>query len=353
MKVAPPDGPHSGRGSSRQERSGPARSRLALTRFAAGGAAALLVAVAVVDVRQSAASGTGENEKLLLIAPAAPGGGWDMLAREMQNGLREEGLRRNVEVTNAEGAGGTIGLTQTANREGQSGVLTMTGLGMVGAVESLGSQHTMADSTPIAQLASEYLTVVVPKNSPYKTLDDLAAAWRDKKGGLPVAGGSMGGVDQIFAAQVAQSMDVPPGDINYLPYAGGGEVLTSLLSSTSQVGFGTFGDFRDQLESGSVRALGISSAKRLKGVDDLPTLREQGYDVEMSNWRGVIAPPGLSKDEIARLEKVVAKLRTTDAWADTLTRNRWTDTYQDRADFEAFLKEEIAVTRKTVKALGL
>lgn len=103
-----------------------APTRAALTRIAACGAAAILVGVAVVDVRQSAASGTGENEKLLLIAPAAPGGGWDMLARELQNGLREEGLRRNVEVSNAEGAGGTIGLTQTANREGQSGVLTMT-----------------------------------------------------------------------------------------------------------------------------------------------------------------------------------------------------------------------------------
>ncbi|MCK1795380.1 tripartite tricarboxylate transporter substrate binding protein [Streptomyces sp. XM4193] len=330
-----------------------APTRAALTRIAACGAAAILVGVAVVDVRQSAASGTGENEKLLLIAPAAPGGGWDMLAREMQNGLREEGLRRNVEVSNAEGAGGTIGLTQTANREGQSGVLTMTGLGMVGAVETLGSQHTMADATPIAQLASEYLTVVVPKNSPFRTADELADAWREKKRGLPVAGGSMGGVDQIFAAQVAQSMKVPPGGINYLPYAGGGEVLTSLLSGTAQVGFGTYGDFSDQLESGAVRALGISSPQRLKGVDELPTLREQGYDVEMSNWRGVIAPPGIGEEEAKKLERVLAKLRKTPTWADTLKRNRWTDTYQGREEFTAFLKEEVAVARKTVKALGL
>lgn len=328
------------------------RTSRALTRATACAAAVLLVGVALVDVRQKAASGSGPGEKLMLLAPAAPGGGWDMLAREMQSGLRDEGLRYNVEVDNAEGAGGTIGLSQNANREGQDNVLTMTGLGMVGAVETLGSEHTMADSTPIAQLASEYLAVVVPADSPYKDLDDLAADWRKKTGKLPVAGGSMGGVDQIFAARVAESMKASPSEINYLPYAGGGEVLTSLLSGTADVGFGTLSDFSDQMENGSVRALGLSSAKRLDGVD-IPTLREQGYDVEMSNWRGVIAPPGLSEEETAKLEKVVRELRSSPAWADTLKRNRWTDTYQGRPAFEAFLKREISETKETVKALGL
>ena len=323
-----------------------------LTRAAGGAVAVLLVSVALVDVRQNAESSSGPGEKLLLIAPAAPGGGWDMLAREMQNGLREEGLRYNVEVSNAEGAGGTIGLTQTANRSGQDNVLTMTGLGMVGAVETLGSQHSMADATPIAQLASEYLSVVVPKNSPYKTLDDLADDWQGKATKLPVAGGSMGGVDQIFAARVAESMDVSPGEINYLPYAGGGEVLTSLLSGTSEVGFGTLGDFSDQLETGAVRALAVSSTERMDGVD-VPTLVEEGYDVEMSNWRGVIAPPGLSEEQQVKLEKVVNKLRQSPSWDDTLKRNRWTDTYQNREDFERFLQTEIAETKETVKALGL
>lgn len=323
-----------------------------LKRTAAVSAAVLLVGAAVVDVRQKAASGSGPGEKLMLIAPAAPGGGWDMLAREMQSGLREEDLRYNVEVANAEGAGGTIGLTQNANRHGQDNVLTMSGLGMVGAVESLDSQHTMADSTPIAQLASEYLTVVVPAKSPYKTLDDLAEDWPGKAKDLPVAGGSMGGVDQIFAARVAESMDAPPAEINYLPYAGGGEVLTSLLSGTADVGFGTLGDFSDQLETGSVRALGVSSEERLDGVD-VPTMAEEGYDVEMSNWRGVIAPPGLTRAETAKLERLVEKLRNSPSWADTLKRNRWTDTYQGRAEFEEFLKKETAETRKTVKALGL
>ncbi|GAB3497147.1 tripartite tricarboxylate transporter substrate binding protein [Nocardiopsis coralliicola] len=324
----------------------------ALARAAGGAAALALVAVAVADVARSAESGTGAAEKLLLVAPAAPGGGWDMLAREMQNGLREEGLRYNVEVDNAEGAGGTIGLTQTANRAGQDNVLTMTGLGMVGAVETTGSQHTMDDATPIAQLASEYLVVVVPADSPYSDLDDLAEAWRSEAGTLPVAGGSMGGVDQIFAARVAEGMDVPPGGINYLPYAGGGEVLTSLLSGTSEVGFGTLGDFTDQIDGGRLRALGISSGEPIDGVD-VPTLTESGYDVEMSNWRGVIAPPGLSDAEAARLEELTAELRESPAWADTLERNRWTDTYQDREDFARFIDDEVAMAQETVEELGL
>lgn len=329
------------------------RRARALTRAAGGTAAAALIAVALVDVHQNAASGTGPGEKLLLIAPAAPGGGWDTQAREMQNGLREEDLRYNVEVANAEGAGGTIGLTQTANRAGQDGVLTMTGLGMVGAVETIGSEHTMADATPVAQLASEYLVVVVPADSPYQTLDDLEADWREREATLPVAGGSMGGVDQIFAARVAEGMGVSPGGMNYLPYSGGGEVLTALLSGTAAVGFGTLGDFSDQVdEGGPLRALAISSEERLPGVD-VPTLTELGHPLEMSNWRGVMAPPGLDEEAVDRLEELVTDLRNSPSWADTLERNRWTDTYQDREEFTEFLRTEIAETRETVEALGL
>lgn len=329
------------------------RDRGVLIRLAGGLCALLLVGTALFDVRQSAASGTGLQEKLLLIAPAAPGGGWDALAREIQNGLREEGLRFNVEVRNAEGAGGTIGLAQTANRQGQANVLTMTGMGMVGAVETTGSPYTMADATPIAQMASEYLAVVVSADSPHHTLDDLAEEWREKAGTLPVAGGSMGGVDQIFAAQVAQAMGITPGEINYLPYSGGGEVLTSLLSNTSQVGFGTLGDFGDQVGEGApLRALAVSSPERLEGVD-IPTIVEQGYDVEMSNWRGVIAPPGLTEEEVARLETLMAELTASDSWADTLERNRWTDTHQGSAEFEEFLEGEITLTQETIEELGL
>ncbi|MFD6951072.1 tricarboxylic transporter [Nocardiopsis sp. TSRI0078] len=329
------------------------RDRGVLIRLAGGLCALLLVGTALFDVRQSAASGTGQQEKLLLIAPAAPGGGWDALAREMQNGLREEDLRFNVEVRNAEGAGGTIGLAQTVNRAGQANVLTMTGMGMVGAVETTGSPYAMADATPVAQMASEYLAVAVPADSPYQSLDDLAGDWREKVGTLPVAGGSMGGVDQIFAAQVARSMDIPPGEINYLPYSGGGEVLTSLLSGTSDVGFGSLSDFGDQIGEGApLRALAVSSPERLEGVD-IPTIVEQGYDVEMSNWRGVIAPPGLTEEEVDRLESLVDELVATDSWADTLERNRWTDTHQGREEFEEFLDAEIALTQETIEELGL
>ncbi|GAB3713399.1 Bug family tripartite tricarboxylate transporter substrate binding protein [Nocardiopsis oceani] len=329
------------------------RDRGVLLRLVGGLCALLLVGVALYDVRESAASGNGAQEKLLLIAPAGPGGGWDTLAREMQNGLREEDLRFNVEVRNADGAGGTIGLAQTVSREGQDSVLTMTGLGMVGAVETTGSLHTMEDVTPIAQMASEYMAVVVPEDSPYETIDDLAEDWRERPGDLPVAGGSMGGVDQIFAAQAAESMDVSSGEINYLPYSGGGETLTSLLSGTSEVGFGTLGDFSDQVEDdGPLRALAVSSPERLDGVD-VPTFAELGYDLEMSNWRGVIAPPGLSGEDADELEVLVRELLATDAWADTLERNRWTETYQGRDEFGEFLDEEVALTRETVKELGL
>ncbi|WP_377451496.1 Bug family tripartite tricarboxylate transporter substrate binding protein [Rhodococcoides fascians] len=214
------------------------------------------VTVAGIDAARSA-SGSDAPAKLTLIAPAAAGGGWDLVARESQQALRSDGIVNNAQVVNVPGAGGTIGLSQLENLSGQPTTVMITGTVMLGGIAINNSDTTLADTVPIAKLAEDFEVFVVPKDSPIQNLDDMIEAWRANPGGLPIGGGSLGGIDHIVAGQLAQEADIDPAAINYIAYSGGGEVLTSLLSNTVGVAVSGFNDFRDQIEAGNVRALAV------------------------------------------------------------------------------------------------
>ncbi|MGB6276391.1 MAG: tripartite tricarboxylate transporter substrate-binding protein, partial [Rhodococcus sp. (in: high G+C Gram-positive bacteria)] len=209
------------------------------------------VTVAGIDAANSA-SGSDARAKLTLIAPAAAGGGWDLVARESQQALRSDGIVNNAQVVNVPGAGGTIGLSQLENLSGQPTTVMITGTVMLGGIAINNSETTLADTVPIAKLAEDFEVFVVPRDSPIQNLEDMIEAWRANPGGLPIGGGSLGGIDHIVAGQLAQEADIDPAAINYIAYSGGGEVLTSLLSNTVGVAVSGFNDFRDQIEAGNV-----------------------------------------------------------------------------------------------------
>ncbi|MET0797761.1 MAG: tripartite tricarboxylate transporter substrate-binding protein, partial [Rhodococcus sp. (in: high G+C Gram-positive bacteria)] len=224
------------------------------------------VTVAGIDAARSA-SGSDARAKLTLIAPAAAGGGWDLVARESQQALRSDGIVNNAQVVNVPGAGGTIGLSQLENLSGQPTTVMITGTVMLGGIAINNSDTTLADTVPIAKLAEDFEVFVVPKDSPIQNLEDMIEAWRANPGGLPIGGGSLGGIDHIVAGQLAQEADIDPAAINYIAYSGGGEVLTSLLSNTVGVAVSGFNDFRDQIEAGNVRALAVAAPEPLEGFD--------------------------------------------------------------------------------------
>ncbi|AUS77340.1 tripartite tricarboxylate transporter substrate binding protein [Actinoalloteichus sp. AHMU CJ021] len=312
---------------------------------------AALVVLAGIDAGNSAAGASARN-KLTLMAPAAPGGGWDLAARESQQALRSSGVVNNAQVVNVPGAGGTIGLSQTVGRAGDETTLMVTGTVMLGAVEVNGSEHGLDDVTPIARLADDYVVVVVPADSPYQTLDDFLADWRSNPHGTAIGGGSLGGTDHLLAGLLAQEGGVDPGSLNYISYAGGGEVMTALLSHTVAVGVSGYNDFSDQIEAGRLRALGVSAAEPVEGIE-IPTFIEQGVDVELPNWRGVMAPPGLTDEARAEMEAIITEMVETEEWADALDRNRWADTFMVGEEFEEFLDQDIARIRQVIEELGL
>ena len=290
---------------------------------------------------------------LRIIAPAAPGGGWDQTARAMQQALQTAGIVHTASVENVPGAAGTIGLARLIGAERGKGDVTMvSGLIMLGAIVSHQSPVTLADATPIARLTGEYEVVVVPRSSPYRTLATLLDAFRARPESIAWAGGSAGGTDQILAGLIADAVGVSPRRVNYVAFAGGGESIAAILGGQVTVGISGLGEFAAQIAAGTVRVLAISSAERLRDVE-APTLREQGVDVVLENWRSLMGPPGINTEDRRRLDRAVAAMVSSTAWQETLTRYGWNDRYLAGAEFARFLIDEEARVNSILDKLGV
>lgn len=332
----------------------PGRRRRAICAVAAL-AALSLAACSASSSTGAGASGTTAGEKpfarLDIMAPAAPGGGWDGTARAMGAAIESAGLAKSVTVKNVAGAGGTVGLAQLANDKSDSSLMVM-GLVMVGAVATNQSQATLKDVTPIARLTAEDEVIVVPAGSPYRSVKDLADAMKAKGRAVTISGGSAGGTDHIVAGLLGKAAGVAPADLNYIPFSGGGESLAALLGNKVQVGISGVSEYAEQIKAGKLRALAVTGPKRVAGID-APTLKEAGYDVELTNWRGVVAPGGISDAARRRLVDTVTKMQASSTWKDALAKNGWTDTFLAGDDFNAYLTKEMSTTETVLKDLGL
>ena len=294
----------------------------------------------------------GDLSRLRIMAPASPGGGWDTSARLLQRVIRSNGIARNVQVFNVEGAGGTIGLGQLS-RESDDALLMMMGLVMVGAIETNKAKVKLTDVTPIARLLGEAEILVVPKQSPYDTLEDFVAGWRKKPRETPLAGGSAGGTDQILAGLLAEAGDVDPRSVNYIAYSGGGESLAALLGNKVAAGISGVGEYGPQVRSGDLKGLAVSSAERSGQVPDVPTITEAGLDVTVTNWRGLMAHPGMAPEARADLVDLVTRAHDTADWKDILTKNGFDDEFLPGEDYGRFLAEEQQRVTEILDRIGL
>ncbi|ALE74168.1 tricarboxylic transport membrane protein [Pseudonocardia sp. EC080625-04] len=318
----------------------------------------LVAALAVTAFADAARSGQGQaaRSNLTLIAPAAAGGGWDLVAREAQQSMRTGNVVNTVQVVNIPGAGGTIGLNQLAGLAGEETTMMVTGTVMLGGISQSNSPLSLEDTTPIARVAEDFEVIAVPADSPFRTLEDFLAAWKEDPRGLPVGGGSAGGIDHMVAAQLAQARGVPVEDLVYTPHPGGGELTLSLLSTaagTVGVGISGYNDFRDLVEAGQLRVLAVVSPERLEGVD-APTMDELGLpQVDLVNWRGLVAPAGITPEERAELEQITREMVGTESWAESVERNRWVRSEAYGDDFGEFLVSEQRRIDDLLKELGL
>lgn len=313
---------------------------------------ALGAAAAVLSGCAGTVAKPGDLSRLRLMVPASPGGGWDTTARVLQRVMQQAGLARNVQVFNVEGAGGTIGLGQLS-RETDDALLMMMGLVMVGAVETNESAVKLTQVEPVARLIGEAEIVVAPANAPFDDLQGFVEAWRADPRGTPIAGGSAGGTDQILAGLLAKAGGVDPKQLNYIAYSGGGESLAALLGSQVAAGISGVGEYGEQVLSGDLKGLAVSSAQRAGQVPDVPTIMESGFDVEVLNWRGLMTRPGISPEALQELTNLVTAAHDSPEWAEVLAKQGWDDLLMTGPDFKAFLAEEEARVQGVLKEIGL
>lgn len=292
-------------------------------------------------------------ETLKIFVPAAPGGGWDGTGRTIEQILRTTGAIKAAQVTNKGGAGGAVGLPEFVNQwKGQGNSLMVAGMVMVGGLLTNKSPYKMGQCVPIARLTGEFEALVVPANSPFKDLKDFVAALKANPEKVAVAGGSAGGTDHIMLAMIAKAVGVDTSKINYVAFAGGGPAQAAILGNHVMAGISGYGEFSEQIKAGKMRALAISSDKRQAGID-VPTLREQGVDVELFNWRGVFAPPAVSDADKAAMVKLMQTMVESKEWKDELVKRDWTSIPLFGDDYAKYIASEETRIGAILKDLGL
>jgi len=314
----------------------------------------LVLVMAACTTEDGGGNGTADypTDDLQIMAPADPGGGWDSTARAMQPVLEEVG-GVGAEVYNVGGAGGTIGLAEFAEETiGNPHQLMVMGLVMVGGILTNESQVTLDDVTPIAALTSEQEAIVVTADSEYETLEQLVDAWIADPTSISWGGGSAGGTDHILVGLLAQAAGIDPGDVNYVPHAGGGEAINAILSGAVTAGVSGVSEFADQVDAGEMRWLAVSGEAAPEGID-APTIGDAGFDVVLENWRGVVGAPELSDEDREAVVGLITEMHDSNAWQAALTDNGWTDFFVAGDEFDTYLEEEKTRVEGVLTEIGL
>jgi putative tricarboxylic transport membrane protein len=290
---------------------------------------------------------------LKMMIPANPGGGWDGTGRALGKALQEAGAASAVTFENKGGAGGAIGLAQFFNAsKGDGNAIMVMGAVMLGAIIRNKPPVSVTQVTPLARLTTEYNVFVLPANSPYKSMAEVVAQMKKDPGSIKWGGGSAGATEHIAIAMIARDAGIDPTKINYVPFRGGGEAVAAIIGGNVTAGGSGYSEFQPYIESGKMKAIAMTSGARQKGID-VPTLKEQGINVEIGNWRGVYGAAGITDAQKNALVDMITKATKTKAWAEALEKNNWTPAFLAGKAFEDFVDNDFASLRATMVKSGL
>jgi putative tricarboxylic transport membrane protein len=310
-----------------------------------------LAALAAAALPLAAPASAQAIGTLKMMIPANPGGGWDQTGRSLAAAMQASKVVQSVQFDNKGGAAGTIGLAQFVNAaKGDPNALMIGGMVMVGGIILNKSPVDLSLVTPIARLTSEYEVIVVPANSPHKTIGDLVKAFKAEPGKVAWGGGSAGGTDHILVGLIAKATGGDATKINYVPFKGGGEAIAAIIGGHVSAGVSGLGEFAEQIKAGRMRALAVSSPARLDGI---PTLKEQGIDVVLGNWRGVFAAPGITPAQRDSLVTAVKTATESASWKETLAKFGWDGEFLGGDDYKKFLDEDTKRIGAIIESLGL
>lgn len=310
-----------------------------------------LAALAAAGVLPMQARAAGANLKMMI--PANPGGGWDTTGRALGKAMIDSGAAGTVSYENKGGAAGTIGLAQFVNStKGDGNALMVMGAVMLGGIITGKPPVQLSQATPIARLSSEYNVFVVPTASPLKTMKDVVEQLKKDPGSVKWGGGSRGSTEHIAAAMLAREVGVDPAKINYVAFRGGGEATAAVLGGNVTVGGSGLSEFAEYIKAGKMRAIAVTSEQRLPG-NDIPTMKELGYNVVIGNWRGVFGAANISVEQRKALTDTIVAATKHKSWAEAVERNGWTPALLTGAAFDKFVDDEFAGLRAIMAKSGM
>jgi putative tricarboxylic transport membrane protein len=328
----------------------------AILATACGGAATPSAAPATSAAASAATAKSDYPTKAIdIMAPAGTGGGFDTTARLVQKAMTDEKIvTQNVTVSNVPGSGGVVGMTQLIKQnEKDPYKLIVIGRVTVGSQVTAKSDTKVAQLTPIARLMAETEVIVTPKDSPYKSIKDVLDALKKDVNSVKFAGGSAGGIDHELAALLVKAAG---GDVkawkSYVPFAGGGEAAAAIIGGQVHIGISGFGEFKGQIDSGTMKALAVSSDAPLKAAPSIPTLKSQGADIVVVNWRMLAAPPNIPAGDLEALKAIAKKVHDSKTWLDFAEKNNWFDNFTTEG-LVTFIANETQSVTTTLTDLGL
>ena len=310
-----------------------------------------LAALAATGALPAAWAQPGANLKILI--PANPGGGWDTTGRALGKAMLDAKQASTVTYDNKGGAAGALGLAPfLAGAKGDANQMMVMGAVMLGGLITSKSPLNLMQATPLARLTTEYNVFVLPTNSPFKTMADVVAQLKKDPGSVKWGGGSRGATEHIAAAMIAQKVGVDPSKINYVAFRGGGEATAAILGGNVTVGGSGYSEFAEYISTGKMKAIAVTSGQRLAGIN-VPTLKEQGIDVELGNWRGVFGGPGITPAQRKVLIDALVATTKSASWQEALKKNDWTSAVLTGDEFTKFVDNEFSSLRAVMAKSGM
>ncbi|MEM8555648.1 MAG: tripartite tricarboxylate transporter substrate-binding protein [Pseudomonadota bacterium] len=293
-------------------------------------------------------------DSIHFLIPGGAGGGWDGTARGTGEALTKAGLVGNATYENMSGGGGgkAIGYL-IENADSNHGTLMVNSTPIV--IRSLTGvfPQNFRDLTLVAGTIGDYAALVVGKDSPIQSMDDLLAAYRADPNGVAIGGGSVpGSMDHLVPAMAMEAAGEDPTAFKYIAYDAGGKAMAALLSGEIAALSTGFSEAIDLANAGEVRIIGITADDRVDSFPDAPTLKEQGIDVSFVNWRGFFAAPGLPDDKLAMYQDAIAQMYDTPEWEDVRARNGWVNIHNPGDDFRSFLETQEQTIGDLMRKLG-
>lgn len=315
------------------------------------GACQLLAAVLGMSLTAAAVAQSYPVRPVRVIVPFSPGGAADTPGRVLLSKL-SDALGQQVVVDNRPGAGSTIGAELVAKSAPDGYTLLMISNTHVisAALYKKLNYDVINDFTPILEFGDAPNVLVVHPSLPAKTVKDLIALAKAKPGQIDYASSGNGSSQHLFTALFTSMAGI---NMNHIPYKGSGQARTDLISGQVTVGMPGISSVIQHINSGRLRALGVTSAKRSPELPNTPTIAEAGVKgYEASLWLGLLGPAGLPKDVVSRLNTEVAKLLKSSEMQAQFQKIGTDVVYRDPAQWAAFIKSEREKWAKVVKVTG-